>query len=206
MRLPRPCWRGCSPQWLSLWLLTASLSVKPIPGKPLLGCISAITANCCSDFGAIAVLTAIPVLTAIAKPIILIFDSCAVLPSCSDQLDDGQSIASFRLPDLCLRSALSSHVVTTCLKFAFEWPDGTQATCYSPSLVVKDYFSPNQEYPLADFVSRSRTALQIASDRVQAKYGYPCGLALGQLQEIEASAQRYDQLPQPRVRVIRFIE
>jgi uncharacterized repeat protein (TIGR04042 family) len=92
------------------------------------------------------------------------------------------------------------------IRFQIEWPDGTQATCYSPSLVVKDYFSPNQEYPLADFVSRSRTALQIASDRVQAKYGYPCGLALGQLQEIEASAQRYDQLPQPRVRVIRFIE
>lgn len=92
------------------------------------------------------------------------------------------------------------------IRFQIEWPDGAQETCYSPSLIVKDYFKPGHEYPLADFVERSQTALQIASDRVKAKYGRPCGLALGQLQQIEAAAVKYHALPEPKVRLIQFIE
>jgi uncharacterized repeat protein (TIGR04042 family) len=92
------------------------------------------------------------------------------------------------------------------IRFRIRWCDGTEETCYSPSLVVKQYFSPNQVYDLADFVNRSRTALQIASDRVKAKYGYPCGLALGQLQQIEEKAQQYQHLPQPQVEFVQFIE
>jgi uncharacterized repeat protein (TIGR04042 family) len=92
------------------------------------------------------------------------------------------------------------------IRFLIEWPDGSQESCYSPSLVVKDYFAPDQDYLLADFVERSRTALKIASDRVQVKYGRPCGLALGQLRQIETTATKYDQLPQPKVRLIKFIE
>ncbi|MBW4658542.1 MAG: MSMEG_0570 family nitrogen starvation response protein [Drouetiella hepatica Uher 2000/2452] len=92
------------------------------------------------------------------------------------------------------------------IRFQIQWPDGSQETCYSPSLIVKEYFTPEQSYPLEDFVTRSRTALQIASDRVKAKYGYPCGLALGQLDEIESKAIQFHNLPQPQVQVIRFIE
>lgn len=92
------------------------------------------------------------------------------------------------------------------IRFQVEWPDGAQELCYSPSLVVKDYFQPEQIYALEEFVDRSRTALQIASDRVQAKYGMPCSLALGQLRQIEARAARYGSLPDAKVRLIRFIE
>ncbi|MBD2121493.1 MSMEG_0570 family nitrogen starvation response protein [Trichocoleus sp. FACHB-262] len=97
------------------------------------------------------------------------------------------------------------------IRFQIQWPDGSQETCYSPSFIVKDYFTPNQDYDLDDFVARSRTALKIASDRVQVKYGKPCGLALGQLQEIEAkSAQyqsgQYKELPPLKVRFVQFIE
>ncbi len=92
------------------------------------------------------------------------------------------------------------------IRFQIQWPDGSQETCYSPSLVVKEYFIPEQDYPLEDFVTRSRTALQIASDRVKAKYGYPCGLALGQLDEIESRATQFHNHPQPQVRIIRFID
>ena len=59
---------------------------------------------------------------------------------------------------------------------------------------------------MPDFVTRSRTALTIASDRVQAKYGMPCGLALGQLRQIEATASRYEHLPSPTVTVLQFVE
>lgn len=92
------------------------------------------------------------------------------------------------------------------IRFRIEWPDGAQETCYSPSLIVKSYFTPGSEYPLADFVERSQTALKIASDRVAAKYGYPCGLALGQLQQIEATAAKYSDLTAAKVRVLAFIE
>ncbi|MDX2239613.1 MAG: MSMEG_0570 family nitrogen starvation response protein [Leptolyngbyaceae cyanobacterium bins.302] len=92
------------------------------------------------------------------------------------------------------------------IRFQIQWPDGSQDICYSPSLVVKDYFAPAEEYSLEDFVQRSRTALHIASDRVKAKYGRPCGLALGQLQDIEAKSLQFHDVSEPKVRLIRFIE
>lgn len=92
------------------------------------------------------------------------------------------------------------------IHFQIQWPDGKPETCYSPSLIVKDYFTPNSEYNLEDFVLRSRTALNIASDRVLAKYGMPCGRALGQLRQIEAAASAYQHLSEPKVQFIQFIE
>lgn len=92
------------------------------------------------------------------------------------------------------------------MHFEIRWPDDSQEICYSPSLVIKDYFTPNQAYQLEDFVTRSRTALTIASDRVQAKYGMPCSLALGQIRQIEQQATQYQGLPNPEVQLLRFIE
>lgn len=77
------------------------------------------------------------------------------------------------------------------INFKIQWPDGKQETCYSPSLIVKDYFDVGEAYPVADFLEKSREALKIASDRVQEKYGFPCGRALGQLRQIESTAQGY---------------
>jgi uncharacterized repeat protein (TIGR04042 family) len=92
------------------------------------------------------------------------------------------------------------------MRFQIEWPDGSQTVCYSPSLIIKQYFEPDHSYNLSDFVARSQAALTIASDRVKAKYGYPCGLALGQIQEIEATAAKYEGLLHSKVKVIKFIE
>jgi len=75
--------------------------------------------------------------------------------------------------------------------------------CVRPIL---DYFTPNSEYKLEDFVMRSHTALNIASDRVLAKYGMPCGKALGQLRQIEIAALAYQNFPEPKVQFIQFIE
>ena len=91
-------------------------------------------------------------------------------------------------------------------RFKIQWPDGSQETCYSPSSIVKKYFEPDREYALTDFLDRTRTSLNIASDRVLAKYGRACGLAIGQLAEIEATATRFSSQPKLRVRVIEFIE
>ncbi|MBA1349980.1 MSMEG_0570 family nitrogen starvation response protein [Rhizobium sp. WYCCWR 11146] len=91
------------------------------------------------------------------------------------------------------------------MRFVIAWPDGRKETCYSPSLVIKDYFAEGQSYPLSDFLDRSRTALTIASDRVKAKYGYPCSLALGQLWRIEQAATPYLTDAEAEVRCESFI-
>lgn len=90
------------------------------------------------------------------------------------------------------------------INFKIQWPNGTEETCYSPSLIVKEYFQPGESYKINDFLMRSRESLQIASDRVYEKYGFPCSRALGQLRKIEAAAEPYLDNPDGEVRVLRF--
>ncbi|CAD6873918.1 MSMEG_0570 family nitrogen starvation response protein [Methylomonas fluvii] len=92
------------------------------------------------------------------------------------------------------------------MRFRVRWPDQTESLCYSPSLVIKDYFQPGQSYPLPEFVKHSREALEIASERVRQKYGYTCSSAMSQLAEIEAKASQFLESDSPQVSVIEFIE
>lgn len=92
------------------------------------------------------------------------------------------------------------------MRFGIRWPDGTAESCYSPSLVIKDYFAPGESYALADFVERSRSALNIASERVAAKFGWRCSRATAQLERIETAARVFANLPEPRVIVETFDE
>jgi uncharacterized repeat protein (TIGR04042 family) len=90
--------------------------------------------------------------------------------------------------------------------FRIRWPDGTVESCYSPSLVVKDFFMPGESYQLADFLERSRTALTLASQRVEAKYGWRCSRAAAQLARIETAAEPFSDTPGARVTVDAFEE
>ena len=92
------------------------------------------------------------------------------------------------------------------MRFSVCWPDGKSELCYSPSLVIKDYLSAGQTYRLPDFLKRASTALLIASDRVEAKYGYPCSRALSQLARIQAACKSYNDTPDASVSVHDFIE
>lgn len=92
------------------------------------------------------------------------------------------------------------------VNFNIQWPDGTKQSCYSPSLVIKKYFVPGKKYELAEFVEKSRTALNIASARVKQAYGFPCSKALGQLQQIESKASEYQQLSEAKVLLINFTD
>jgi uncharacterized repeat protein (TIGR04042 family) len=91
------------------------------------------------------------------------------------------------------------------MRFVIAWPDGREETCYSPSLVIRDFFVEGESYPIRDFLDRSRKALTIASDRVEAKYGYPCSLARGQLARIEDAAAHFLADADARVRCDSFI-
>ena len=90
------------------------------------------------------------------------------------------------------------------VNFKIQWPDGKQETCYSPSLVVKKYFEPGESYTVSEFVEKSRESLNIASDRVQAAFGYPCSRALSQLKKIETAAQHYKNPDSDTVDFIEF--
>ncbi|GAA4265891.1 MSMEG_0570 family nitrogen starvation response protein [Frondihabitans peucedani] len=78
------------------------------------------------------------------------------------------------------------------MTFLVRWPDGTEASCYSPSLVMHDYLAPGTDYPLADFVARSTAALQAAGQRVLARYGFECTSAMQQEREILDAAAAFD--------------
>jgi uncharacterized repeat protein (TIGR04042 family) len=78
------------------------------------------------------------------------------------------------------------------MHFVIRWPDGDELRCYSPSLVVREYLEVGRSYPLADFVDRSRRMLQVASERVRAKFGFYCSAAMDQLETIEARAAACD--------------
>jgi len=90
------------------------------------------------------------------------------------------------------------------MRFFIRWPDGSTEACYSPSLVIKDFFSPGESYALPEFLERSRAALHIASDRVEAKYGHACSRAAAQLTRIESVAKSFADYPQARVTIGAF--
>lgn len=74
------------------------------------------------------------------------------------------------------------------MTFSTRWPDGRELTSYSPSLVVHDHLAAGAAYPVPDFLQRSTTALETASDRVRSRYGVPCRRAARSLAEIQRVA------------------
>jgi uncharacterized repeat protein (TIGR04042 family) len=90
------------------------------------------------------------------------------------------------------------------MHYTVRWPDATESRCYSPSLVIQDFFEPGHDYPLDDFLRRVREATTIASDRVRAKYGFACSMAADQLAATEALAAPFAATPDARVRLVAF--
>lgn len=91
------------------------------------------------------------------------------------------------------------------MRFVIAWPDSREEACYSPSLIIREFLDEGEAYPIRDFVDRCRKALTIASDRVEAKFGYPCSLARGQLARIEDASIPFLADADARVRCVSFI-
>jgi len=72
--------------------------------------------------------------------------------------------------------------------------------------VIKEHLDPGRAYALGDFVARCERALEIASDRVRAKYGFPCSIARAERVEIRRRAEAYEDREGAEVKVIAFIE
>lgn len=78
------------------------------------------------------------------------------------------------------------------MTFTVRWPDGTVVDCYSPSLVMHDHLVVGASYPVADFVAKTTEALDLASLRVKAKFGFECTSAMQQKSEIAETAATFD--------------
>ena len=87
-----------------------------------------------------------------------------------------------------------------------EWSDGTQQDCYSPSLSIKKYFMAGAEYDLEEFVEQARIALNQASERVQAAFGYSCSKAMAQLQQLKTKAEEYRGVSKSKVKILGFTD
>jgi uncharacterized repeat protein (TIGR04042 family) len=90
------------------------------------------------------------------------------------------------------------------MRYRLRWPDRTETECYSPSLVIRDFFEAGAEYELGDFLRRLREATTIASERVRVKYGHPCSRALEQLGAIEDQARRFVDRDGARIVMVSF--
>ena len=91
------------------------------------------------------------------------------------------------------------------MHFTIEWPNGKRERCYSPSYVIEEFLDAGQAYPVPDFLARAGAALEGASERVRARYGFACSSALDQLRELErSSAELTDSERARSVRVLTF--
>lgn len=77
------------------------------------------------------------------------------------------------------------------MTFVVRWPDGRVEDCYSPSLVMHDHLTPRTTYSVDEFLTRSGVALDLASERVRARYGFACTSSMATKEQIARSAARF---------------
>jgi uncharacterized repeat protein (TIGR04042 family) len=78
------------------------------------------------------------------------------------------------------------------MTFTVRWPDGSVTNCYSPSLVMHDFLRVGDVLAVDSFVARTSEALDLASLRVKAKFGFECTSAMQQKSEIVDAAAGFD--------------
>lgn len=88
------------------------------------------------------------------------------------------------------------------MTFTVRWPDGSVDDCYSPSLVMHDHLDPTADYTVEEFVDRTVTALDEASERVRHRFGFACTSAAATKERVQRTASGFD--PHDHVRVLRM--
>ena len=74
------------------------------------------------------------------------------------------------------------------VNFKIRWPNGREATGYSPSTVIYQYLEEGASYPLEDFLQRIENALNNASERVKQVKGFYCSSAMDTLSSLKGQA------------------
>ena len=73
-----------------------------------------------------------------------------------------------------------------------EWPDGRTTPLYSPTTVILEYLRPGQTLPVRELRQRGSEALQLASERVRARYGFACTRADEEERRLLDTAAAYE--------------
>ncbi len=89
------------------------------------------------------------------------------------------------------------------MHFYIEWPDGDVARYYSPSTVIREYFEPGMKLTIAELIAKTTEALEKASERVRAKYGFHCTLSASQSASIQTRARKFRD--DESVRIVRVL-
>jgi uncharacterized repeat protein (TIGR04042 family) len=74
------------------------------------------------------------------------------------------------------------------VNFKIRWPNGKEATGYSPSTVIYEHLQEGVSYALADFLERVEGALNNASERVRQVKGFYCSSAMDTLSALKGQA------------------
>jgi uncharacterized repeat protein (TIGR04042 family) len=74
------------------------------------------------------------------------------------------------------------------VNFKIRWPNGKEATGYSPSTVIYQHLEEGASYPLAEFLLRVESALNSASERVKQVKGFYCSSAMDTLSSLKGQA------------------
>jgi len=74
------------------------------------------------------------------------------------------------------------------VNFKIRWPNGREATGYSPSTVIYQYLEEGASYTLTDFLQRIESALNNASERVKQVKGFYCSSAMDTLSSLKGQA------------------
>lgn len=74
------------------------------------------------------------------------------------------------------------------VNFKIRWPDGREASGYSPSTVIYQYLEEGASYSLEDFLQRIEIALNSASERVKQVKGFYCSSAMDTLSSLKGQA------------------
>ncbi|MFY0601269.1 MAG: MSMEG_0570 family nitrogen starvation response protein [Cyclobacteriaceae bacterium] len=73
-----------------------------------------------------------------------------------------------------------------------QYPDDEKEDIYSPSSVIRSFFSAGESLSVGDFEARISEALETASSRVAQVYGYECTAAMGELARVSRKLKTHD--------------
>lgn len=72
------------------------------------------------------------------------------------------------------------------------WPDGSTSQLYSPSTAILQRLRPGQSLPVSALRIQGIAALQEASERVRARYGFACTRTDEERLKLEHIASRFN--------------
>ncbi|MFM7676910.1 MAG: MSMEG_0570 family nitrogen starvation response protein [Synechococcus sp.] len=78
------------------------------------------------------------------------------------------------------------------VRLTLAWPDGQTSELYSPSTVILTYLRPGEQVAVEELRRKGREALQEASERVRARYGFACTRTDEEQRKLENTASTYD--------------